>query len=782
MVITEVIGIEIKDVTKIYENNCVLDIKELKIPSKGFVVISGDSGSGKTTLLNVIGLLDCANTGTITLFDDVVSLDVDLSTDIRKKYIGYMFQDDILLTNRTVKDNIMYPLEISGSANGEEKYYSVIRKLGIENLINRYPRELSRGQRQRIALARAIIDNKKIILADEPTGNLDMENSKIVFEFLKDISKDRLVVIATHNMELAKKYADRVIQLVDGRIMKDIFVEEKEYNYDEVRDMKTEKKKRQDFLILFKHALCDVKNELKNLKKVFVSGALMTIILVLTLATFVNSKREISDLENNYFGKNYLCLLPNIDYNLETTLASRYSLGHYLGDCSFLDNNESVEEYVKYYDCSISMEKGLESYPVFDLTAIKCNEFFESKINYLGIEGAMIKEDDEIILAGDIAEWYFGETYEDHIGERVTFTAAFGKYEFQIVGFNNKKDVNGSIQTYMTEDAIYNIARREAIFAGNNDAASIYGPCCYEYAEYDESGIDEPYIVGGEKMAEITTNTNGLKVMAGQKPTEADEVMVSDTFLKDNAKDLFGLIVDDSNINSKEFLEKYIWGTEVYVLFDYVGTINKAKVVGIFESSNDYDIVVSDMGLEQLHIVYPCQIDLFLKDNADSQEIITEVYNAGFLYEQPYEDYKDGISERFYMLKIAFGVIAIIVAILLVMVINTFTANNVHNCKKDIGLLMAMGMRINNIRKIYIIESFLIGLITEIIVVIILLLFKGLLQISWDVNTAGLLSLLNFGYIEILIAVLIGICVFSLAAIPAVNKNTRLTPKEAIYY
>lgn len=777
------IALEINNITKVYRDNCVLDINELRMCSSGFVAIIGDSGSGKTTLLNTIGLLDNCNTGTISLFNNKVDIsDIDMCSDFRKRYIGYMFQDDILFNNRTVKDNIEYPLEISNSKN-DEKICHITQAFAIEDLMIRYPFELSRGQRQRVALARAVVGNKKIILADEPTGNLDEENSQVIFEYLKELSEEKLVVIATHNVEMARKYADRIIQLADGKIKKDFYVEtskHKEVSFSE--DDSFEMKEHCNLSMIMKHALSDVKSELKNSRKVFVSGALMTIIFVLAIATFINSKKELGDMENKYFGKNYICLSPNIDFDLETAFTGRYSLGHYLGDYSFLDSDKDVQEYTKYYDCSLSIEKGMESYPITDLTSIKCNEYFESKVNYLGIDGSMISGDDEIILASDIAEWYYGKAYDEHLGDKIEVNAAFGKYEFTVVGFNRKKNVNGNIQSYMTENAMYNVALNEASLDCSEDDASIYGPCSYQFLEYDESGVGESYMIGEEKMAEVTNNIHNAKVLVGEEPRKADEAMISNAFLQANGKDLFGLVIDDSNVNSVEFLEKYILGNDIYIVFDYSGAVNKVRITGIFENSNAGDVLVSDKGLEQLCTVYPTQIDLFLKDNADVEKITTKVYNAGFLYEQPYENYKDGISERFLTLKIIFGVIAIIVLVVLIVVINTFTSNNIQNHKKDIGLLMAMGMYVNNIKKIYIIESSLLGVLTEIIAVIILGFLKFVFRILYELIGAGWVSLLNFSFLEVFLAVFLGICVFSLAAIPSVDKNICITPKEAIYY
>lgn len=165
--------VRLNRIKKIYDGICVLDVGELQFNNCGFVVISGESGSGKTTLLNIMGLLDTCDTGDVIYHGKSVNLlDKNDWTDVRSRYIGYMFQDDILFRDRTVKDNIEYAVKISGGSYDDRRIVSIADSLGIAELLNRYPAELSRGQRQRVALARAAAGNKDVILADEPTGNI----------------------------------------------------------------------------------------------------------------------------------------------------------------------------------------------------------------------------------------------------------------------------------------------------------------------------------------------------------------------------------------------------------------------------------------------------------------------------------------------------------------------------------------------------------------------------------------------------------------------------------
>ena len=193
-------NIALGSVKKVYPNNSIaLNGVDLAFVGNGLVTIIGESGSGKTTLLNIIGLLDSATEGTISINNEVFTSDLntDKCDNFRSGQLGYVFQDDILLSQLSIKENILYPLKLKRIISDSD--ISMLNRLsqaiGISDLLERYPHQLSRGQRQRAAIVRALINNPAVLLADEPTGNLDSTNSQTIFELLKDISKDRLVIV-----------------------------------------------------------------------------------------------------------------------------------------------------------------------------------------------------------------------------------------------------------------------------------------------------------------------------------------------------------------------------------------------------------------------------------------------------------------------------------------------------------------------------------------------------------------------------------------------------------
>lgn len=219
--------LELKNVHKTYfpnKGNSVdaLSNVSLKIQNKGLVFIVGKSGSGKTTLLNLIGGLDECTKGQI-LFNGQ-SIDYSKITyldDYRANQIGFIFQEYNLLDELTVYENIALSTELLGYKSSSNQVDEVLNSVGLSNMGNRYPSELSTGQKQRVAIARALIKKPSIILADEPTGSLDSETSKQIFTLLKVLSAIQTVIVITHDKESANIYGDRIIELHDGSVIND---------------------------------------------------------------------------------------------------------------------------------------------------------------------------------------------------------------------------------------------------------------------------------------------------------------------------------------------------------------------------------------------------------------------------------------------------------------------------------------------------------------------------------------------------------------------------------
>ena len=220
--------VEIKDVCKIYnpgENEVrALDHVSLTIDEQEFVAIIGHSGSGKSTLMNMLGCLDVPTSGEYWLHgQDVSALSDDALSDIRNREIGFIFQGFNLIPNLTALENVELPLIYRGVSKSvrEELSVEALKKVGLEHRMDHKPSEMSGGQQQRVAIARAIAQAPPVILADEPTGNLDSNSTKEIMDILKGLHKEgRTVILITHDNEIAAQ-AKRVIKIRDGKIASD---------------------------------------------------------------------------------------------------------------------------------------------------------------------------------------------------------------------------------------------------------------------------------------------------------------------------------------------------------------------------------------------------------------------------------------------------------------------------------------------------------------------------------------------------------------------------------
>ena len=238
--------LKLKNITKDYiaGDSIVHALKGINIEFRKseFVSILGQSGGGKTTLLNIIGGLDRYTKGDLIINNKSTKQFKDKDWDAYRNYsIGFVFQSYNLIPHQTVLANVELALTISGVSRKERKERAIkaLEDVGLKEQINKKPNQLSGGQMQRVAIARALVNNPDIILADEPTGALDTHTSTQIMEILKEISKDKLIIMVTHNPDLAEKYSTRVVKILDGKITDDSNPYTKEDEKDETNQAKT---------------------------------------------------------------------------------------------------------------------------------------------------------------------------------------------------------------------------------------------------------------------------------------------------------------------------------------------------------------------------------------------------------------------------------------------------------------------------------------------------------------------------------------------------------------
>jgi len=215
--------IETRGLTKTYESgpetvHALVDV-DFAVEAGEFVSIVGPSGSGKTTLLNMLGLLDEPTEGRLSIAGrDATALDERERTQTRKRFVGFVFQQFFLIPTLTARENVEIPRLLDRDGETPERAADLLRKFGLGNRLDHRPSELSGGQKQRVAIARSLVNEPRLVLADEPTGNLDRETSSDILAEFRRICDEGVAVIAVTHDELVEEYVDRTVEIVDGEL------------------------------------------------------------------------------------------------------------------------------------------------------------------------------------------------------------------------------------------------------------------------------------------------------------------------------------------------------------------------------------------------------------------------------------------------------------------------------------------------------------------------------------------------------------------------------------
>lgn len=223
--------LQAENLTKIYRSGdkdlVVLDDVSFTVEQGNSLALIGPSGSGKTTLLGLCAGLDTASSGVVSLMGfKLNAMSEDDRAYVRNQYVGFVFQNFQLLSTLTAVENVMVPLELRGERNVRNKAIELLGRVGLSDRLHHYPSQLSGGEQQRVAMARAFITDPKILFADEPTGNLDDENATHITDLLFGMNKEKgtTLVLVTHNLDLAQR-TQRILRMKGGRLIEEVHIE-----------------------------------------------------------------------------------------------------------------------------------------------------------------------------------------------------------------------------------------------------------------------------------------------------------------------------------------------------------------------------------------------------------------------------------------------------------------------------------------------------------------------------------------------------------------------------
>ena len=597
----------------------VINDTSLELPDKGLVALLGPSGCGKTTLLNAIGGLDKVNNGKIFIDDKKITTFNTYKKDkLRNLKIGYIFQDYKLIDNKSVYDNVAMVLRMIGIKDKSEvkkRVEYILERVGIYRYRYRPCGMLSGGERQRVGIARALVKNPDIILADEPTGNLDSKNTIEIMNIIKSISKDKLVILVTHEVELAKFYATRIIEVVDGKVEKDYQNKNKDnldyridnkfylkdFKYHEENkdnniniDMYSDTKEKLNLVIIFKNGNLYIKN--KDNDKVEVIDSSSNIELIndnykqLDKSVYEKYSFDFDKIINNNIKLKYSSI-----FNIFTIFSNGFKK---VLDYSFVKKLLLIGFFLSSLFVTYSVSNLLGVATVNDKDFIKTNK------NYLMLESKKVSVNDynkysemdgiNYVLPGDsnasfnidTKGYYQTENVGLTIGGSIASTNMISKDNL-IYGRmpENEYEIVIDKMTYKRAENIkmvglYDIERMldTKVYLGNHileytivgitdlESPSIYVDNSQFINIIDNSSSDSMFAYGNEKsnggsVYDYQLYKDKISITKGRTPDNDYEVIVNEN-LKDNFK--LDKYIDDLKVNGE-----------------------KLKVVGYYTSSDD---------------------------------------------------------------------------------------------------------------------------------------------------------------------------------------------------
>lgn len=411
----------IKKLTKKYENKTIFNKISLTFPNQGLYSIIGESGCGKSTLLNLIGCLDEEYEG--EMFFDNHNYRIE-ANNIRKQ-IGIIYQNYNLLEDLSVKDNITISLKIKGLVD-DKIIAKTCEKLNLStDLLNKKAKVLSGGEKQRVALARILVTNPKIILADEPTGSLDSLNGNKVMEYLKEISKDTLVILVTHNKDLAYKYSDDVIlfESLNGYDKRD---KKRKYDYKENKD-------NSNFLILKSHFKSNAFRHMLSCIALVVSFVFSSF----SLSFFLNATPLLENVSSNYVDKDVFSISKTFSHKIDNSFFSLTTV-----ERPTFDELKSLSKILPpidfYYFLNPFVPEiiDINDHTILNVSFVPC--FVPMESNEVIINSLLFKEMKKEKIFFDIEKSYFIEDQEYSFSHRFSYEI---KSVVEEVGLLNTKKI-----------------------------------------------------------------------------------------------------------------------------------------------------------------------------------------------------------------------------------------------------------------------------------------------------------------------------------------------------
>ena len=675
---------------------------DIEIKNKGLISILGPSGCGKTTLLNIIGGLDRATSGKIYINNkDSVNIKESEWDTYRNNTVGFIFQEFNLIEHLNIYDNVSLSLKLNAYKRKtiKSKVYEVLDKVGLKDKIYKKPNELSGGEKQRVAIARALINEPEIILADEPTGALDINTSKEIMSILKEISKTKIVLMVTHNNEIAEEYSDRIIKMKDGRIIDDITIN------DTIEESNKENKKVRKNKIHIS-TLMGISLSLKNLLTKFIrtictifAGCIGLIAVALIITVSEGVSQYIDKIQKDALIDKPITITSNSVYTTTGNIITNRE--------EFPDTNEIIVSHsITNYQLNSTMNEELvNKIEGLDKTKYKIINY-DRKINMklfrkyeLGI--------------GRVSNTYFTEMSEDSLMD-IEYDVIAGKKPTKynevallVDTYNtisstvlNSIGIYSDVDSYLFDEII---GQTYKLIDNNN---------YYFYNE--EKGIYETYNkkMGIPELYE-TGETITITAIMRENPNCSYDLYKSGIIYTKALTDYVYNKALESEISKDQFNYKYDKNVLTGQPFE-----EKESATSTQSIEYQYANHLEDLGAR----IKVTQVQIYTDNFEDRKYIETEIKDSNefkTLSNVYYRDYMASMAEEFDLfikiltkVLIIFALISVFISCIMIGII---TYISVNEREKEIGILRCVGARRIDILKIFCFETFIIGVLAGVL-------------------------------------------------------------------
>lgn len=738
--------LKLENITKIYEGKnfkqIALNDVTLAFRNNEFVSILGPSGSGKTTLLNIIGGLDKYTYGNLII--DGVSTKKYKERDwnnYRSKKVGFIFQSYNLINHQTVLSNVLLSLNIAGKPKKESIKLAkkVLKDVGLENYIKKKPKELSGGQMQRVAIARALVTNPDIILCDEPTGALDSQTSIQIMELLKEISKEKLVIMVTHNVTLANKYSDRVIALNDGVITYDTSPYEVEnYSLKKIKNKRKTMNKFTSLSLSFNNLLT---KKSRTLLTSF-AGSIGIIGIALVLSLSKGTQKYINKIEKNTFSKYPISIMESyIDYqnmfDKEKESCKNGSI------CSINDLTNNVVNDNKINSISKFSNILKQNYENINNYTLDINYNYNIDLN--------IYKDNKMIENSSL---YFKEFFNNNSPLLKEYTLIYGKLPEKYNEIVIVTDENGKLPLSLMKSLFLNedIDLSKTINISYEKIIDSKFKLVSETSYYIYENDTWQYIKNNQdKINDILDKSINLKITGILKLNK--DAIISESGFIGYSKKLINYLNDE--VNSSNIKKSILENKDINPLTN-----------NLYDENMTYEMLLDSISINDKN---PIKIDIYPKDYKSKEKIesIIKKYNEENSNDKVYyTDYlKVFLNSITSLIKMITYVLTAFIGVSLIVssiMISIITYISVLERTKEIGILRSLGASKKDIKNIFKAETIIIGTISGFIGVgVTLLLNKVIDKVIYNLMGISHITYLPWNYIFYLILISIVLCLIS---------------------